>query len=147
MKYLATLISLLTLALYGGEKLVVLPIRSIPTHLKIDSLIQVDQIRIARLLAGGLFVMGDKLQIEGNLAKNSYWDKTGKQLHIEIKKVHFSDGSVLDTNSVIKSLLQCISTSHKNTTSAFTKITGYRDFISGKNKNLKGLTQAKKIKL
>ena len=41
--------------------------------------------------------MGDKLQIEGNLAQNSYWDKTGKQLHIELKKVHFSDGSVLDT--------------------------------------------------
>lgn len=118
-----------------------LPLKAIPLDLKIDRLIQVDQFRVATLIASGLFKVGKNLEYEGKLAKNSYWDKDRRKLFIELKDEHFSDGSVLHSEHVINSLKNCIKTSRKNTTSSFDKILGYKEFVSGKTTKLKGLKE------
>lgn len=122
-----------------AENKVQLPLKAIPDHLKTDRLIQVDQFRVVALLADSLFEVGKKLQVVGKLAKTSYWDKSRKKLHIELGDVTFSDGSVLDSKSVVNSISACVKSSERNTTSAFTKIKGYKDFIPGKSKSLRGL--------
>ncbi|MCY4643939.1 MAG: ABC transporter substrate-binding protein [Bacteriovoracales bacterium] len=132
---------------WGDEQTVVLPLKAIPSDLRLDRLIQVDQIRVARLLSGNLFEVGENLQLEGKLAKNSYWEKGGKKLYIELGEATFSDGSPMNVDSVIHSLSDCIKSGPKNTTSAFSKIEGYRDFILGKSKRLKGLLKEGKNKM
>ena len=131
----------------ANEGTVILPLRAIPENLKVNRLIQVDQVRVARLLSSSLFQIGKNLQLEGKLAKSSYWDKQRKKLHIQLGSATFSDGFQLDADSVISSLSRCIKFGSKNTTSAFTKIKGYQDFISGKSHTLRGLLKEGKNKI
>ena len=135
---LTLLIALLSLC-YGNEDSVTLPLRSIPSDLRVDRLTQVDQVRLARLITNSLFEVGENLQLRGELAKKSYWNKEGNKLYVELRQATFSDGDPLSVDLVIDSLSRCIKVGKKSTVSAFQKIEGYQDFISGKTKKLKGL--------
>lgn len=119
---------------------VVLPLKSIPETLDIRELNQLDQYRVLSLLADGLFQIGDGHQYSKMIAEKVIWSKDKLQVDIYLKKGTFSDGTPLRTEEVYESLLECINISQKDTTLSFSKISGYKNWISGKEKNLKGFT-------
>ena len=119
--FIALIVNLIAAEAFSKES-VTLPLKAIPSHLKVDRIIQVDQFRVVAILADSLFEVGTNLQVEGKLAKKSYWDKNQKTLFIELGNTKFNDGSPLNVQFVIDSISACVKTSEKNTTSALLKL-------------------------
>ena len=117
----------------------VLPVKAIPTKISVDELRQMDEARIANLLAEPLFDLSPSFELIPVLAESVAWRDRGKTLHISLKHAVFSDGTAVRSDDVIRALSRCVRAADRSLAFTLQNIDGFQPFISGKAKTLLGL--------
>lgn len=146
-KTLVLIISLISIISSQASTTVRLPLKAVPESLDIDNLIQVDQSRVAKILADTLFEIGDNFELIPKLAQSVSWSKDKLTLSIKLKNLRFSDGTTLDSGVVAKSLNDCLRGSVKNNLLAFHQIKGFSKFKVNTKKSIEGIKVKSKAEI
>lgn len=131
-----------SLSSVAAQTTVSVPLRSLPQSLQVDRLVQVDQNRVSNLMVDSLFKLGTNFRLTPNIAESVTWSKDGKTATIALKKVKFSDGTVVKANDIVTTLSQCIKMIETGINVSLQNIVGFKQFRQGRVKALSGIKSA-----